>query len=880
MAWRETRAAWRHFVYFVFSIAVGVGALVTVAVFASNVEQTVTREARGLLGGDLEVRTSRPLNAEGAAVLSSLSERGYRQTHVSELIAMTAVPTAGGAPQSGQGNQLVELKAVEAAYPLYGAVSVEPSKPLSVLLASDEQCGTIPCPGAVVQQSLLIRLGLRTGDALKIGAASFVIRGILTKEPDRMANAFSLGPRVMISQEGLRLAELVKPGSRVRERYLIRMERGDPQLLVQELRGRLATSSARVSSFREAQPQLKRFLEQLTRYLGLVGLTALFVGGIGVATTVHAFIREKLQSIAILKTLGAGTSIIVGMYVVQAVLLASVGSLLGSLFGLGAQHVLPGLLRSVFASDLLDQLGFTTQLNLATLLVVSKGLLLGILTALLFTLWPVLKIRDIRPSVILRRVTIASEQMPSVYARSGLRSWRSSAPDAVRWGIGLGILLGLTGLAIWQAGSWRVGLVYLTGLLGAVMVLNVVARWLISGLQWLPPARSLVLRYAIRNIYRPGSQAVGVMMAVGLALTVIVSVSLMERALVEQVASNRPEDAPTFFFIDIQPDQKEGVLEVLQRHTGARDLEAIPLLRSRLVSVNGDRIVAEPDEDVAGDRPEERRRQWYQTREYVLTMLDGLPKDNVVVQGKWWKPGDVFDIPRVSIEEEAARHLGLEVGSRLAVDIQGAIVEAEVSSVRKVEWGNLSTNFYMIFSPGSLEGAPFTYVATVRTEARQDVPLLRELVARYPNVTGIHMGDVLEGFARMLDRLALAIRAVAVFSLVSGALVMATALSATRYRRLYESVILKALGGSRGLILRAFASEYALLGFIAGLAGLFLANLLSWGLLSYLFDLAWSFQPELLMVGLLLTTALTVAVGFFGTFGLLGRRPLAVLRYE
>lgn len=181
MAWRETRAAWRHFVYFVFSIAVGVGALVTVAVFASNVEQTVTREARGLLGGDLEVRTSRPLNAEGAAVLSSLSERGYRQTHVSELIAMTAVPTAGGAPQSGQGNQLVELKAVEAAYPLYGAVSVEPSKPLSVLLASDEQCGTIPCPGAVVQQSLLIRLGLRTGDALKIGAASFVIRGFLPR---------------------------------------------------------------------------------------------------------------------------------------------------------------------------------------------------------------------------------------------------------------------------------------------------------------------------------------------------------------------------------------------------------------------------------------------------------------------------------------------------------------------------------------------------------------------------------------------------------------------------------------------------------------------------------------------------------------------------
>lgn len=880
MAWRETRAGWRHFVYFLVSIAVGVGALVTVSVFAANVEQTVVREARGLHGGDLEIRLSRPMSAEGRAVLDALGARVTAITHVSEMIAMAAVSEGRRGPE-GQVTQIIELKAVEPGYPLYGAVVVEPLLPLAALLGSDPRCLPQSCFGAVVQQSLLIRLGLAIGDRIKVGHAQFTIRGMLSKEPDRMANAFSLGPRVLISAEGLRAADLIKPGSRVRERYLLRTAT-DTALtpLVHELRGRLARDSARVSTFREAQPQLKRFLEQLARYLGLVGLTALFVGGIGVATTVHAFIREKLHSIAILKTLGATTAVVVRVYVAQAVALALVGSLAGVVIGLLVQGSLPSLLRSVFATDLLDQLDFQTRVTGPGIVVAAKGTMLGVLTTLLFTLWPVLTIRDIRPAMILRRVVTAGTDAPPAGAPVGRRRARWGLDDSLRFWTAAGILAGLAALAIWQAGSWRVGATYAVGLLGAVLVLTALARWLVALLRSWPPPRSLLLRYSLRNVTRPGSQAVGVILAIGLALMVMVAVSLLERALLEEVTTKRPDDAPTIFFIDIQPDQRDGVLNLLHEHTGALNLEALPLLRTRLSAVNGVPVTVEEMEEAASDKADERRRSWYQTREYVVTMLEGLPKDNQLVKGTWWKPGEVPSAPQVSIEEEAARNLGLEVGSTLAMDIQGAIVTAQVRSIRKVEWGNFSTNFYMIFSPGSLDGAPFTYVATVQTHPDQDVPLQRALVARYPNVTGIHMGDVVDSFSRMLDRLALAIRAVAWFSVLSGALVMATALSATRYRRLYESVVLKAVGATRGLLMRSFAVEYAVVGAMAGLVGIVLANLFSWGILTYLFDLDWSFQPRFLLISLGVTVLLTMLTGFASTFRLLGKQPLPILRQE
>ncbi|MBD0316239.1 MAG: FtsX-like permease family protein [Nitrospiraceae bacterium] len=882
MAWRETRAAWRHFLYFLVCIAIGVGALVGISLFAANVERAVTQEARGLLGGDLEIRLTRPISREGRGTIDALAQRDIDTTHVSELVAMAA---HGGSPTGhGQPTQIVELKAVEPGYPFYGVLRVEPPQDLAVLLESQFQLCPRACYGAVVQEALLIRMGLAVGDRLKIGQGLFVITGIVRTEPDRMANAFTLGPRVLISQEGLRAAELVKTGSRLRERYLLKIPSSmEPQPLVYELRGRLASDSARVSGYRDAQPQLKQVLDQLTRYLGLIGLTALFVGGLGVATSIHAFVREKLTTIAILKTIGADSATVIGVYVVQALLLGLAGSSIGLLMGILLQLALPSVIATLLASDLLSQVRFTTGLTSAAWAPLLKGLALGLLSTLLFALWPLLAIREVKPASIFRREMVTVDAMSPV--RMPWWSARFRTMDRVQGLVSGTIACGLALLSMWQAGSAKVGLIFIGAFVAAVLLLGVTAWAAVQLLKRCPRPGGLTARHALGNIIRPGSQAMGITIAIGIGVMVVLTVSLVERSLLGQMGENRPTDAPTFFFIDIQPDQAEGFTNLL-RERGEATPQLTPLVRSRLSAVNGEPVKLESgseeedQKEKASSDKEARRKKWYLAREYVLTFLQDLPKDNQIVKGQWWKPDQAFPQPMVSVEQEAAQTLGVDIGSRMEFDIQGTRITAEVHSIRKVEWGNFSTNFYMILSPGALEGAPLTYVATARVPPKDEISLQQTIVASFPNVTAINVGDMLESFARVLDRLSLAVRAVALFCVVSGGLVMAAALAATRYRRLYESVILKSLGATRGLLARSFAVEYAVLGAMGGGLGSGLASALSWAVLTMLFDLSWSLQPKILLAGVAATVALTMMVGFLSTFRILGQPPLAVLRHE
>ena len=455
------------------------------------------------------------------------------------------------------------------------------------------------------------------------------------------------------------------------------------------------------------------------------------------------------------------------------------------------------------------------------------------------------------------------------------------AGDPLRTATAAGIGLGLAGLSTWQAGSLTIGGLFIAGLFVAVVALVLSAQVLLLGIRALPAPRALFLRQALGNIQRPGGQTLGVMVSIGVGVMVILAIALLERALVRQVSDNRPADSPTFFFIDIQPDQAPAFMDLMHRRTGDIATELTPLVRARLLSVNGRKVQVAPE---AEERPEqnreEKRKSWYASRDYVLTFLDRLPKDNVIVKGVWWKPEQKFARPQVSMEEEAAKGLDVDVGSVIELNIQGVPIEAEVSSIRKVEWGNFSTNFYMIFSPGSLDGAPMTYVATAHVAPDDEVALQSAVVAAFPNVTAINIGEVLSAFARVLDRLSLAIRTVALFCLVAGALVMAAALAATRYRRLYEAVILKALGATRALIARSFAAEYALLGCVAGVIGILLASAFSWAILRFVLELPWSLEPSLLALGFASTVLLTLLVGFLSTFRILGQPPLSVLRQE
>jgi putative ABC transport system permease protein len=882
MAWRETRAAWRHFIYFLVCIAVGVGALTGISLFGTQVERAVTREARGLLGGDIEIRLSRPISSKGQEVLDSLRDRGVVLTHISELVAMAARVESTG---SGQPTQIIELKAVEPQYPLYGTLRLEPQDNLVNLLSRQtRRCPDRSCFGVIVQESLLIRMGLTVGERLKIGQGLFIITGVVKTEPDRMANAFSLGPRVLMSREGLHTAELIKIGSRIRERYLLKLPSTmTPEPLLYELRGRLASDAVRVSNYRDAQPQLKQSLDHLTRYLSLIGLTALFVGGMGVATSIYAFVREKLTTIAILKTVGADSSTIIQTYGLQVMLLGLVGSMVGLMIGVLLHYTLPRMLATLMAADLLDQLGLATGGSSLPLVPLVKGLALGMLSTLLFVLWPLLTIREVKPAWIFRR------DVAPLASPTHSRTWRWCAAwheiDRVKILMSIGIGSGLALLSVWQARSLKIGLLFILAFAVAVLLLGVSARGALMILKRGPRPEPLVFRQALGNVLRPGSQAVSITIAIGIAVMVVTTVSLVERSLLMQVSDNRPTDAPTFFFIDIQPDQAEGMVALLRRQSSDPNPRLTPLVRSRLSAIKGEAVKAEATSEEEEQKEktaqrDERRKTWYRTREYVLTFLQDLPKDNKVVQGEWWKPGQVFPKPLISIEEDAAAHLGLTVGDTVEFDIQGISFAGEISSIRHVEWGNFSTNFYMIVSPGALDGAPHTYVATVHVAPSEELALQQAVVASFPNVTAINMGEVLDSFARVLDRLSLAIRAVALFCVLSGSLVVAAALAATRYRRLYESVILKALGAPRSMIVRSFAAEYALLGALSGLLGCILASALSGAVLKMVFDLPWSLQPTVLAIGFVATVMLTLLVGFLSTYRILGHPPLAVLRQE
>jgi putative ABC transport system permease protein len=865
---------------------------VGIGLFAANVEQAVLREARGLHGGDIEIRLSQRLSEAGRHVLHSLGTRGVETSHASELVAM-AVAVRTAHRDASPDTQLVELKAVEDNYPLYGKLTLEPATPLSKLLTPplsscqgpSESRSLAPhgvCYGAVVQESLLIRMGLSVGQSVKIGQAWFRITGIVRKEPDRMANMFSLGPRVLISQQGLAAAELVKPGSRVRERYLLKVPSALPlDPLLYELRGRLAPDATRVSSFRETQPQLKQFLEQLSRYLGLIGLTALFVGGIGIAMSIQAFLRAKVEHVAVLKTLGAESGLIILLYLTQTLGLATVGAVGGVGIGVMLQGLLPRALAGLLDTNFLEQVEFSSALTAAALVPIAKGFALGVLTTLLFTLWPLLQIRDMRPASIFRREVLPTgQEVAGPLPWSGLRAHVQLCLRRDNLTTILVIGGGLFVLSLWQAASWQLGVVFMGGLALAVLLLLATARGVLSALPSLPISRSVSLRHALGNITRPGSHATGVIMALGIGVMVILTVALLERSLVEQLGESRPSDAPTFFFIDIQPDQAKGFASLLHKQTGNFAPALTPLVRSRLHALNGQPITAGEESENERGGHEERRKVWYLTREYVLTFLDHLPKDNTLVKGAWWPQDSSPGKPLVSVEEEAAKNLGLDVGATVTLDIQGAKITAEVSSIRNVAWGNFSTNFYMILSPGSLEGAPFTYVATVNVPPQKEVPLQQAVVAAFPNVTAINIGDVLESFTRVLDRLSLAIRGVALFCVIAAGLVMGAALAVTRYRRLYESVILKALGATRGFVAKAFAIEYLLLGTVAGMIGITLSSGLGWAILRFVFDLPWMFQPGLLACGMISTVVLTVLIGFGGTFGILGKRPLPILRRE
>jgi putative ABC transport system permease protein len=834
LARREIRGAGRHFAGLAACVALGVAALVAVGTFAANLDRALAREGKALLGGDLELRSPRPLGEEAAGALAPLAAAGADLVEVRELVAMARDPESGGA-------LLVEIKAAGSGYPLYGAFQTQPPGLGPSALGAD---------GVLVEERLLERLGRRPGDRLVIGPATFTVRGTVVREPDR-AGLLALGPRVFLSPEGLARAALVQSGSRVRHRVLVRLpERLSPAAVRESIARRLEDPAVRVATFEEAQPGLRRFFEQLTTYLGLIALATLLVGGVGVAAAVRTFIRRRRESLAILKCLGAESRLLFLAYLAQSVALGLAGSLIGAALGLGLQPLVVALLADVLPFPV----GARPALG-----AVGRGVLMGGLATLLVALWPLCEVRAVSPAGLLRREV---EPEPTRAPR--------------RWPVAVPIAGGLGALVLWQAGAWRTAAVFAGAVLAALALLVVVSRGLVALSARAPRFRSLAWRQGIANLRRPGGQAAGVVVALGVGVMLLVSVALLEANVHRQLDLERRREVPSFFFLDIQPAQRERLVAIL-RDAGDFQPVLTPVVRARLAAVNRVPVTR----DLVARRREAGNRVFYFTRDYVLTAAAALPEGNAVTRGRWWVDGgSPGSTTLVSLEEEAARNLGVDLGGTLTFDVQGVAIEAQVASLRRVDWQTLSMNFFAILSPGSLDGAPTTYLATARVPADREAAVQNAVAAELPNVTTVPVRDLVERVDAILERIALAVRAIAALALAVGLAVMAGALAASRYQRLTESVILRTLGASRAVVARIFAVEYACLGAAAGVGGTLLACLLAWLVVRFVLDTPWTVEPGVLAAGVLASTAVAVAVGFLATYRLLGQKPLPVLRRE
>ncbi|MBZ5639863.1 MAG: ABC transporter permease [Acidobacteriia bacterium] len=834
---RESRGSRGRLAFFAACLAVGVAAVVAVSSLSAGLERGIRTEARQLLAADLRIGGRAPVPQ---AVLDLLSAtRGVERTDVKEMPSVVAAVGAGGEPGL---SQLVELKAIGGRYPYYGTLRVEPDRPLDELLDPE---------GAVVDPELTARLGLKPGDELRIGGATFRVRGTVLSEPDRLNVSFTLGPRVLVSLKGLERSGLEAFGSRIERRVLLKLPDGWTPVQVDALADRLraavpANSRLEVETFRDARPELREGIRRAASFLGLVALLSLLVGGIGVAQTVRAWIAGRLDAIAVLKCLGMRPREILALYLGHTVLLGLAGSLCGAALGVAIGLFVPLALRGTLPSF---------AVSAWEPLAAVRGLGLGVSVAVVFSLPPLVGLRRVPPSRVLRR--------------------DADALAGGRWVAALvagGVLLGIFVTAWVQSGKAALGAGFAAGIVAATGALALAAAVLARAVGRLPRIFARVwVRHGLSAVARPGAGTIGAIVALGLGVLVVLGLWLVQQGLVERLRADLPSASPTAFLIDIQPDQWPGVSRLLTEQ-GATRIESVPVVTARLSAVDG-----RPVERIAAPGTEDRRHRWVLTREQRLTYLEKLPPGNVVVEGTLWSdPAN----PEISIERDFARDLGVHVGSTLTFDVQGVPVRLRVTSLRTVEWKTFGINFFLIVEPGVLDGAPQTRVATARLPAGREQAIQDRLAAAFPNVMLLRIREILEKIVAILDRIGLGIRLLGGFTVAAGIAILAGAISAGSARRGREVALLKTLGMTRRGVVLVFSVEYALIGLVAGAIGGAGGGVLAWAVLTRGMDTPWSFHLAPFAVALLSTVALSVLAGIAASTGALARRPIDVLRAE
>jgi putative ABC transport system permease protein len=833
---RELRGGLRGFYVFVACIALGVMAIAGVGSVASGLADGLAREGRVILGGDLAFSLS--LRQASDDERAFLDRRGR--------VSLAATMRAMARTQDGR-TALVEVKAVDAAYPLYGIVALDPQQPLAQALAQRE--GAF---GAAADPALLARLDLKPGTRITLGTAVIEIRAVLTSEPDKLAGGIGFGPRLLVSETALRASGLLQPGSVVRWHYRLRLPDNDAtdtvvRAVTAAAQAQLPEAGWEVRSRANASPSLERNVERFTQHLTLVGLTALLVGGVGVANAVKGHLDRRREVIATLKALGATGARVFGIYLTQVLMLAG----LGALPGLAIGAALPFLIAWTFGTVL--PLPIAPALHPGEL---ALALVYGLLTAAAFALWPLGRAHDVPVSALFRDEVASDLRWPR------------------RRYIVATVLLGCTlaMLAVELAYDRRIAAMFVAAAAAVFVLLRLVAALIILTARRLPRARSPIVRLAIANIHRPGALAPSVVLSLGLGLAVLVTVIAVDSNLRRQFLAALPDKAPSFYFVDIPAADAETFDAFIRARVPRAALERVPMLRGRIVAAN-----SVPAEDL---RPPPDAT-WALQSDRGITYGDNIPAGSHLVEGAWWQP-HYQGPPLVSFEKRIAEGLGLKLGDAVTVNVLGRNLTATVANLRAVEWQNLGINFVMVFSPATFRGAPHSHIATLTypggSTTEEEVALLRAVADAFPTVTILRVRDALDAVGQIVSNLALAIRGASVLTLLVAVLVLGGALAAGHRHRVYDAVILKTVGATRMRLLSAYALEYLALGLATAVFGIAAGSAAAAFVIVRVMNLSFAWPPGPLLAAAAGAVAATVALGLIGTFTALGQKPAAVLR--
>ena len=840
MAGRELRASWRRLLFFFICIAVGVASIVAIRSVIQSVRVALSREARALVAADLLVRSNRPLSKAVREAIAR-EQRAGRVTALAEDVEIGTMVRPADIAKGG--TKMVELRAVEAPFPFYGSLTLADGRPYSHELLRGH--------GALVRPELLAQLDLRVRDRILIGDQSFEIRGVIASEPGRSMGVFTLGPRIFIDRADLASTGLITFGTRADYEMLLKVPDAALEPLTTDLTAAFANQFVTLRSYTRSQDRMGENLTRAENYLSLVGLVVLILGGIGVSSVTRVFVQQKVKSIAILKCLGAPSRQVLAVYVTQVVVLGLAGSLLGVALAGVMVAAIPGVV-----GDLAQLLQVDYGLTAAA---VVQGLAIGLLVSLLFAIVPLLDVRHVKPSLLLRH-----DVPPSL------------SVDWLKWGVTGAVAGLLVAVASWQAGSVRVGLLLSGGFVAVAFVLQLAGAVLVRAVQPLRYARSFALRQAVLHIARPGNQTRVILLAVGLGTFFILGVRGLQANLLRDFAVQVGENAPDMFLMDIQPAQRDGVAELVDRENGREPgPRLIPVLRGRIVGVRGRDVNLESYEDIRGRRG--------LSREFTITYRPQMEANEELTAGTWWNPTPVAGQAEVSIEESLQQRFGIQLGDVMTFDVLGRIVPATVTSIREVDFRDFRAGgFMLVFRPGTFEEAPHTFIASLKAprEAGARAALQRALVNRYPNVSVIDLRELLDTIQSVVSNVTLAVSVVGGLVLFSGCLILIGAVSMTRFRRVYEAAILKTLGASSRLIAMMLLLEYGVLGAIAGTIGALGAVALSWGVARYALELEWEAAPMMTVSGIVVTSVVVAAVGVLASLDVLRHKPLATLRAE